>query len=343
VSPLTKKDLLFTFDYELYLGKRSGSVENCMILPTEKVRRILEDYGMQGIFFVDCTFLSILKNRKEYFPRLASDFEKIRKQLCRLIEAGHYVYPHIHPHWLDAKYLEEKHFWNLSDTRKYRFHSLTASEKEEVFNESLYTLSSLIGNQYPGFKIDAFRAGGWCIQPFEDFLPFFETHQLLADFSVLSAAKKDTNALSFDFTTVAADAKPYLFHQDPCKPEKDGPFREFPISALEAKKSGKIDFLINALLYRIKYGQGMGDGNGVAVKDKQVNAEVSQTEMASIELMRWNNKKIYRDYINKHSYMHFVSHPKMLSAHNLDMFKSFTKYIHKNFTINSNWKEITIH
>ena len=59
-----EKTLLFTFDYELFLGKRSGNVLDSVITPTQEVLNILNEYSIRAIFFVDTTWLIKLK---EYF------------------------------------------------------------------------------------------------------------------------------------------------------------------------------------------------------------------------------------------------------------------------------------
>ena len=47
---MESKQVLFTFDYELFLGHRSGSVENCMILPTKKLLEVLKKYRAKVLF-----------------------------------------------------------------------------------------------------------------------------------------------------------------------------------------------------------------------------------------------------------------------------------------------------
>ncbi|MBK7667512.1 MAG: hypothetical protein IPJ32_09355 [Sphingobacteriaceae bacterium] len=63
-EPFTKgeslytRNLLFTFDYELFLGKRSGTVENCILKPTDKILELFSKYKVtKAIFFVDTTYL----------------------------------------------------------------------------------------------------------------------------------------------------------------------------------------------------------------------------------------------------------------------------------------------
>lgn len=58
---LKKKHLLITFDFELFLGSKSGSVENCLIIPTIEIMRLSKKYNFKTIFFVDTLYLHRLK------------------------------------------------------------------------------------------------------------------------------------------------------------------------------------------------------------------------------------------------------------------------------------------
>lgn len=49
---MEEKQILFTFDYELFLGSKSGSVKNCMLEPTKNVVAILNKNNVKGIFLL---------------------------------------------------------------------------------------------------------------------------------------------------------------------------------------------------------------------------------------------------------------------------------------------------
>src|ERR1035437_5213233 len=98
------KKILLSFDYEPFLGSRSGSAEMCMLKPTDALRSILNKYNAKAIFFVDTLYLSNLKKH----PELTNDFISIKNQLKEFSAEGHYIFPHIHPHWLAAEYVNEK-------------------------------------------------------------------------------------------------------------------------------------------------------------------------------------------------------------------------------------------
>ena len=158
-----KKKLLLTFDYELFLGDSSGSVSNCMIIPTTKILEILKKFKIKAIFFVDLTYLNRLDNESKKYISVKNDYKEIKDQLLKIKSLGHYIFYHLHPHWLDAKYLCNKNEWDLSEKRKFSLNNLNDKEIHKVFFESKKILKN--------FKLDrqakGFRAGGLYIQPFE--------------------------------------------------------------------------------------------------------------------------------------------------------------------------------
>lgn len=82
------KKILLTFDYEPFLGKKSGSVSKCVIEPTNVLISIMDKYNAKGIFFVDMLYLLNLKSRTETLE----DFEIIKNQLLKLYDSKHYIF-----------------------------------------------------------------------------------------------------------------------------------------------------------------------------------------------------------------------------------------------------------
>ncbi len=61
-----KKLLLITFDYELFLGEKSGTVQQCLIDPTDKLLDLLGKYAFKALFFIDTVYiLSPERNGRE--------------------------------------------------------------------------------------------------------------------------------------------------------------------------------------------------------------------------------------------------------------------------------------
>jgi hypothetical protein len=335
------RNILFTFDYELYLGADSGTVNNCMIEPTEKIITILEKHGMKGIFFVDSTYLAQLIRVSKDSPAAYRDLTSIKNQLHRLLSAGHEIHPHIHPHWTDAEYDVAQNRWHLNDLKKYRFSSLNDEQKNIVFDEAINALLSLIKDAFPEYKMDAFRAGGWCIQPFSAFEPCFRKAGIFADFSVIGQLQISSQVKSIDFSSVAANAVPYRFSKDECKPSEKGQYIELPISSIPVSKNTRFDNLVEKIMWRMPFGKSMGDGKGVPYSnDLPVNVELQKLETLSIEHLTFNRIPYYKKYLLSNTFMQFISHPKMVSSHHLKMLDKFLNWVSCNYRINSNWRQL---
>ena len=329
---MIRKNILFTFDYELFLGKRSGTVERCLIAPTKQILEILKLHDAKGIFFVDTTYLLRLKEVAKQHQKAALDYEKVSSQI-KEIARTHFICPHIHPHWLNAKYLEELNQWDLSDITFYRFHNLNEQERAPLFESSVHIIREILGNA--SYPIDAFRAGGWCIQPFEDFKPSFESYGIHYDFSVLRGMKNFSEAQFYDFEN-APPKDIYEFEQDPTLEKEGGRFREYCISTVSPSPFSKL-----TEKFLLKYLWKMGDrysGDGFSVHVPNAAAEQSSgIEMISVELLNLVKFRIYLRFLQRNDYMHFISHPKMLSQHNLSIFGKFMKKIYSTYEIETNY------
>lgn len=343
------KNLLNTFDYELFLGKKSGIPQECMIEPTENLIRVLEPFGVKAIFFVDTAYLYRLKSYITQYDACKKDFENIKNQLRDLVSKGHYVFPHIHSHWLDAIYFPEKNTWELSNIERYRFHNVSESDRKLLFESSFQILKDIVLPIKPDYKFNAYRAGGWSLQPFEDYKPYFNNYGIEYDFSVMPGLFQFSNAQYFDFTR-NPDKLLYRFENDVLEENPEGSFTEVTSSVL------KIPPYINALnrihlrlLHRLfrdhTYGRGEGQRSVIdtTVKPIWINEQAigkNNFEVASVELLSIVKLPLYLNYFQHHNYMQMVSHPKMLSKHNLSMFKSFLQTIYNKYEIETDCVKI---
>jgi hypothetical protein len=333
-----QKKLLLTFDYELFLGKRSGSVEKCMLQPTNKLISVLQEYKARGIFFVDTTYLIRLSEVSLKYPRAKKDFELITAQIKTLMEQSHYVYPHIHPHWLDAVYLDEQNEWELSDLRRYRFHSISVQERDMLFERSTAILTTIAGDH--AYNADAYRAGGWCIQPFSDFISNFDRYGIKTDFSVLPGFRNPSELMYYDFTA-APNASVYRFSEDVLQVDESGPYTQFAISRLTFSKWNQWRNRI-LLKYLWKTGKrSIGDGISASDPSAEKN-KIQNGEMASIELLTSVKLDSYLHYFNTHDYMQFISHPKMLSVHNLEVFGRFMNEAFAKGDVETDYKKMKV-
>jgi len=325
------KHIILTFDHELFLGSRSGSVDACMIQPTSLLQEIFDYFGVEkAVFFLDTTYVSCLKrnfNKQE----CQKDYDLVKSNIHFLLEKGHYVFPHIHPHWLDAQFVDRN--WVLNNLDKYTFNACSNEVRSQIWKDSIQVLNDFNVSSY--HPIDSYRAGGWSIQPFKDFKPFFEKYGILNDFTVLPKSYFHSDAQSYDFKSVSNHSI-YQFDNKVTKPVKGGNFYEFPISSKKINsKNLFIEKLFKKYLWKTN-NRSIGDGQAVVSKDYNESASKNKikSEMISIELMNIINLRDYKRHLDENKFIHFVSHPKMLSFHNLKVFRKYLSYAIKNYTIN---------
>lgn len=335
------KNIIFSFDYELFLGTNSGTPQNCLIIPTNYLLNLFRKYHVKNaVFFVDTTYLIKMKEYSQQYSQISTDFELIKKQLIQLAEDGHYIFPHLHPHWEDAKYDKITNTWDLSIVAKYRFHNLSSVEKEQIFEQSIAILNEIILPVCPDYRCDSYRAGGLSIQPFSDFKPFFEKHGIINDFSVIPETFEIGSLITrfFDFRN-ASHLNYYKFNEEVNKVDYTGKFNEFTVSTVRFNNFEKIiNKVINKLGNLINNEKNFGDGLGASF-DEEIKEVNTKEEVVSFE---WTNKyKLYKykKQLNARNYIHFLSHPKMLTKKNFNSLEYFLSKLHKQ-TINFDFREL---
>ncbi|MEO8146883.1 MAG: glycosyltransferase [Bacteroidia bacterium] len=344
-----KKDLLLTFDYELFLGKRSGSIEDCMLNTTGIILKALRPYRVKAIFFVDTTYLIRLKEQALKSEACRNDYKAIATQIQQMISEGHYVYPHIHPHWLDAVYNEQTNQWDAENAKHYRFHNISETERAYIFDNSVQVLKEIIEPVQPGYVIDSFRAGGWSVQPFSDFKPHFIKHDFKYEFSVLDRAYQFTEAQYFDFSN-RPDKLIYHFDDDVCVESFKGRFTQFVNSTIELDDALQTKNRVVSKIMRLakiennKYnGQGQAPARKLNINPKSEKgfpASGSGHFYLSIDLMTATYLPAYKNFFKQNYYMHFVSHPKMIKLQSIKQFVKFLEFAFQNFDVETDFKNM---
>lgn len=213
-------NILLTYDYELFFGESSGSIEKCQIKPTNDLLNLAKGKEVFFTFFVDVGQLIAF----EKYPELKDDLERLKEQINDIIESGHDVQLHIHPHWENAVYKNGN--WEMNISGHYKLADHSEEEIKRIVVSYKRYLDQLIGR-----KTTVYRAGGWCIQPFELLAEVFKEEGLLFDSSVIPGDFMETTEYAIDFRD-APDKGKYNFENDVCVEEESGTFTEYPISSL---------------------------------------------------------------------------------------------------------------
>lgn len=248
-------NIFLTLDYELFFGNPTGSAEKCMLQPTEILRKLSLKYNAPMTYFVDVGYLIKLEEYKNENKELAITFNQIISQLKQLLREGNDVQLHIHPHWEDCTY--ENGAWNMVTHLHYKLSDFSEFDAEKIVIKYKTKLE-----QYIGTSVHSFRAGGWCIQPFNHVKDVFESQGLKYDSTVFEGGFFKSEHYYFDFRNVPKTGR-YSFSTDITKEDKSGAFTEIPIMGMR----------YSPLFYWKLYGFGrlkpsrhkmIGDGNFIA-------------------------------------------------------------------------------
>lgn len=310
-----KKDVIITFDYEVFLGSQTGSIENSVIKPTQHVLEILKKNNSKAIFFVDATWLLFLR---ENFPL---DFNLVSEQLKSIIKVGSSVELHLHPQWLDACKISDQIRFKSFDN--YRLHSLSDVEVLNLFRKSIELLESITLQ-----KIRCFRAGGFCIEPFAPVKRAFEEYGIIYDFSVAPRMLLNSgNIYDYDFSD-APNLPYYQFQNNVQKPEPNGLFIEIPLSTYQ---NNPIYRLFNKLQLLLKKDGIFGDGKGIQEKSNFFYISLLRRLKFSMSFLTFDKtsnilfKFLIKTHFRNLNFLVIISHPKTLSSQGLQNLTFTTK------------------
>ncbi|HIP35688.1 MAG TPA: hypothetical protein EYG85_02420 [Crocinitomix sp.] len=215
-------NIYLTYDYELYFGTPTGTVEKCIIEPTNLICKIAKKTGVKMVFFIDVGYLKKLETYRHQYKSVEKDYQLVVKQIKDLVTQGHDCQLHIHPHWEDCTHNGKR--WQMK-TNRYKLSDFKDNEIENIITEYKQILEQI--TQKP---VIAYRAGGWCLQPFNRIKKAFTKAGLKIDSTVFIGGENTKAPYFYDFTNVPNKDK-WHFSDDLCKEDKNGNFLEYPISS----------------------------------------------------------------------------------------------------------------
>jgi peptidoglycan/xylan/chitin deacetylase (PgdA/CDA1 family) len=316
-------NIYLTYDYELFFGERTGTVDKCIIDQTNSLMRIAEKYNIQVTFFVDVGYLIQLEKWTERFPDLMIDLKKIKDQIQSILQLKSKVQLHIHPHWEKAYYDGEK--WVIKTENCYKLFDFTDAEINRIVREYKSYLDTLVS-----YSTTTFRAGGWCIQPFERLKPIFKELGLKVDTSVFVGGQFESKDYYFDFRNAPAKSS-YHFENDVCVEDKIGSFLEVPISSHRYSPLFYWRLYILGRLFP-KNHKMLGDGIFLAQPGRKKSVLTSFTwNHASSDGYYASKLNVIKNKLTKHSYenMVVIGHPKSNTHFSIRKLEQFVKKNHK--------------
>ena len=316
-------NIYLTYDYELFFGEKTGTVDKCIIEQTNSLLQIAQKYNIQMTFFVDVGFLIQLEKWSEKHSSLLIDLNNIKDQIQSIIQLNSKVQLHIHPHWEKAYYDGEK--WIINTENCYKLFDFSDDEINRIVSEYKVYLDDLVG-----YSTTTFRAGGWCIQPFERLKPIFQRLGLKVDSSVFVGGQFESNNYYFDFRNAPHKCS-YNFENDVCIEDINGCFLEVPISSHRYSPLFYWRLYILGRLFP-KNHKMLGDGIFLSQPGRKKSVLTSFTwNHASSDGYYASKLNVIKNKLTKQSYenMVVIGHPKSNTHFSIRKLEQFVKKNYK--------------
>lgn len=290
-----------------------------MLEPTRELFKIAENKNVHYTFFVDVGYLV----NSERYPELEAERLTVIEQIREMIRRGHDVQLHIHPHWEKSIYKDGK--WIFGTRNYYKLSDFSKEESANIVRNYKAYLEEITGK-----KVLAFRAGGWCIQPFEHIRDVFEETGIKIDSTVIPGDFLQTDSYAVDFRHAPMKSK-YSFNSDPLK-EEDGPFIEYPIGSLRYSPLFFWQLYILGRLFPAKHKM-VGDGEFLSQGGRKKQVLLNYTS-AHISTDGYYAKKL-NSGLEKHQNLGFenlviIGHPKGNTQYSIAKLEAFIERHHTN-------------
>lgn len=257
--------IILTLDYELYMGKITGTPENCLVKPMDALTEAVAPYHAKFVIFADAAYLLRLYQLKDQYPQLQKDYDTVSRHIRQLAADGHDIQLHFHPQWIYSHWNETEKKWCL-DYAHYKLSDMEPDFARQTFAEAKRLLDSLLP-----LPTKVFRAGGYCLDTYKDFPDLFKENGLIADSSVARGQFRLEQFHSYDYRTVP-DKTIYRFKYDLTLEEANGPFLEFSISSISLSYINFVFSLRRKLRkykYALHYGDGISIGNSIEKRNSK--------------------------------------------------------------------------
>ena len=313
-------NIFITLDYELFFGAESGTVEDCILKPTRALLKIVEPLGIKFNCFVDAGYLMALERQLNEHPKLKKDFENLTEQIKYLSKEGHGIELHIHPHWEDSFFDGTR--WNIN-TERYKLSDF--SEKDIM---DIVTRYSQILSKASGKAPVAYRAGGWCAQPFPPIQKALLANNIHIDSTVYPGGYYHSENQQFDFRGIPQFATDYKFSNDLIKQDPNGSMREIPISSIKVNPIFFWKFAWRKIR-KSPIHRSFGNGSAVVMPKSELirlltrpSHSVVSMDGFKASLMGKALNKYIRGTQNKGNFV-IIGHPKAFSPFSLSKMNDF--------------------
>lgn len=305
------------------MGNKTGTVEKCLIIPTQHLMKVFEKYGVEGTFFVDCAYLYQLNKLKDIYPQLNKDYCDIVANLKWLVSNKQEIQMHFHPQWLYSNYDGKE--WKL-DFEHYKLSDVEPDLLLESFCKGRILLEDIIGKD-----ICAYRAGGYCLSDYTNFPELFRQNHIVIDSSVVPGKSISDGSVYYDYSHVPQKEK-WNISNDIATEDIDGEFLEVPVTLCSNGKYVYFKHKIREIFNKTISTDIWGDGQNIFMRNNPKGVIESffsrlrwiftpSTGICSID--GYTSAYLSTSIKSKSDTVILVSHPKCLSPESIFYLEEF--------------------
>ena len=152
---MARLNLFLTFDYELPLGGWDVPPEDALIKPTHTILALCDKLHISVVFFVDAlSFIRFRSLKNNAFENM------VRKQLLEIVQRGHDIQLHLHPHWFTSQLDNEMY----NPSNDFKLADFSEREITDMVVQSIDYLNEIAKQVNPAYRCLAFRAGGFNLE-----------------------------------------------------------------------------------------------------------------------------------------------------------------------------------
>jgi peptidoglycan/xylan/chitin deacetylase (PgdA/CDA1 family) len=319
-------NIYITLDYELFFGDKSGSIEQCIIKPTEALLNIVDPYNIKFTCFVDAGYLLALERQKDDYIALKGDFDQVISQIKKLSKNGHGVELHIHPHWEDSFYNGKKWVFN---TQRYKLSDFNEVEILDIVSRYTSILKKVTGKAPV-----AFRAGGWSAQPFKAIQKALSVNNIFIDSTVFAKGFHNSCHQMYDFREVPEFLTKYKFSDDLTLIDNSGTFTEIPISSYKVSPLFFWKFAIKKFFKKTEH-KAFGNGSALSMPKKEMLRLLFTFSNSVVSIDGFKASLIekaferYKKQDNDNDNFVLIGHPKAFTPYSIQKIDNFIKNHHR--------------
>jgi len=344
--------ILFSADYELFLGKNFLNEDEILIKPTNELINTCSDLNIKFTFFFDtCCMWAYKKNKMYGFP------QKAEEQMINAIKLGHDVQTHTHPHWLFTKFNKTEFIY---DSTKFLMGTLSDNDEEckiyidKILKRSKEYLNDLLKPFNPSYECIAFRAGGYGIQPKTDLIvQGLKKNDYLIDSSVVAQFIFESNVNQINFENFPDKGNYWLNENQFIEDKKQQGIFEIPIACVKLNYFEYLSYNYKIILSRygeLLYSKNRGKGIQELSEDSAINEIIrylKRFRFARLDIYAnpYPMMKITKKYLNLYYlqdnplFFSINCHPKSMNSAHYNSLKIFCNWLEKNFA--NDYKIIT--